>query len=973
MVENSASPASRGDSLPSLGSAPGVALQPGSDPVDVYFDAWMRGAAPPLEDFCAQQPNLAAEQRQQLERLVTALRGRASPRPAAQNILPERLGPYRLLDQLGAGGMGVVYRAKDERLGREVALKLLHPALSSRSATRARFEREAKALATLSHPHLVTLYDADLDHEPPYLAMELMPGQNLEQLLKAAQEVGRRVPLRRVLELGRQIATGLAAAHRAGVLHRDVKPSNVLLDRQGQAKLGDFGLAVLSGSQTLSQTDQFHGTLAYAAPEQIHGRSSELDGRTDVWGLGVLLYEAICGRLPFQGQRMEQVLQAILSSEPIEPRRLVPDLPRDVETVVLKALVKHRGQRYASAEALGEDLTALLEHRPIRARPQGALTHAALWCRRHPGAALAAGLGTLLILGGPLAYATIQARHATSLSIERNRLVQRTQELQQLAGFQGELLRGVDAESIGDQLVQGLRSGTRAAWLRSGLEESAIEQQERELDRLVAGLSATDLATDLIEAAFFQPAAEALEARFVAQPLVRGELELTLAAAHRALGRPQLALDCADRAAAALALAGEPAERLFKARRERALALYDLSDATQAEAELRALAAEALTRHAPDSIEVCQAQTELVALLIKASRFQEALALAEEVQVHAEQLGDVEVLESCSNNLGLALLRSGRLADAEVQLTRVLESRRSRLGLSAHDTLGTLGTLASLYYRQGQYEQGIALLRSGLEVARGRYGSQHPMTLMLANNLGTLLSANDEDSEAERLYREVYEGRRTLFGPFNPDTLRSANNLGTLLREAGRLEEAAVLLEAAAEDTAQIQGPLHDDTLTALSNLSFLREEQGDLEAASQLLHTVLERRLESGGAAHPKTQEARHNLAGLLRAQGSAEQALEHSNLAHRDALELHGATNVYTQAFLRERLRCLTALGRWQEADGLALEAWQALLAGGQAQGEYGDLLLKVVDEILASWDSADQSAAVAARGAWAVRRGA
>lgn len=972
MAQSHGSPNAEPAELRSSPSASTGAHRGSSDPIDAYVDAWMRGQAPDLGLFLARHPGLDAEQRRQLERLVDALRGQRGPRPAAPSGLPQVLGPYRLLEQLGAGGMGVVYRARDERLGREVALKLLQPGLSSRSATRARFEREAQALASLSHPNLVTLYDADLDHEPPYLAMELMPGQSLDLLLRAAREAGRSLPLPRVLGLARQLAEGLAAAHQAGVLHRDVKPSNVLLDREGRAKLADFGLAVLSGSKTLSQTDQFHGTLAYASPEQIQSRGSELDGRTDVWSLGVLLYEALCGRLPFPGERVEQVLQGIVDSEPLTPRRLVPGLPRDVETVVLKALSKNRAQRYATAAALAEDLAALIEHRPIRARPQGALVRAGLWCRRHPGAAAAAGLGALLLVGGPLGYAWLQARHAASLGIERDRLARRTEELQELAGFQGELLRQVDAQAIGARLLEGLRQGARSAWERGGAQEAELTERGRELDRLAAGLNTTDLATDLIEAALYQPAAEALQARFAERPLVRGELELTLAAAHRSLGRPQLALASAERAANALALAGEGPGRQNEARRERALALYDLNEGQRAETELRALAEQASAAHGPDSFEACRAETELVALLIKRGQLEESLRRAQHGLVQAQRLGDAELLETAQNNLGFALLESSRFPEAEAQLEAVLASRRARLGLGAHDTLGTLGTLASLHYHQGRYDRGVELLREGLEAARARLGHGHPMTLMLANNLGTLLNGNDQDEEAERLFREVYQRRLELFGPFNADTLRATNNLGNLLREVGRRDEAAPLLEAAAEGTEAVQGPAHTDTLVALNNLAFLREEQGDLDSASRLLHTVLERRLALLGDGHAETQEARHNLAGLLRTLGQPEQALELSSQAHLGALALYGPTNIYTQAFLRERLRCLSALERWPEADGLAQQAWGQLLAEGLAPGEYGALLLKVVDECLTAWQARDEAAAGASRKDWAARRG-
>ncbi len=296
----------------------------------------------------------------------------------------DRLGEFRLLRTLGRGGMGVVYLAEQESLGRLVALKVVEPEFRRREGARERFEREIAAVARLQHANIVTVHAAGEERDVQYLAMEYVPGRGLDEVLAEAVRSERRMPVRTALRLAAQIARALECAHAEGILHRDVKPTNIRVrDDDGRAMLLDFGLARSSESTALTRSGAFQGTPHYASPEQIRGHFSRMDGRADVFSLGVVLYRCLTGRVPFEGDTIEEILHRILSEAPAPPRRTNAALPRDVQTVVLTALEKDPSRRYSSAAAFADDLDALLEFRPIRARPPGPIRRLAMAARRH--------------------------------------------------------------------------------------------------------------------------------------------------------------------------------------------------------------------------------------------------------------------------------------------------------------------------------------------------------------------------------------------------------------------------------------------------------------------------------------------------------------------------------------------------------------------------------------------------------------
>jgi WD40 repeat protein/predicted Ser/Thr protein kinase len=335
----------------------------------------------------------------------------ASEKPSAARVF----GDYELLDEIARGGMGVVYRARQRRLGRTVAVKLI---AGGRLATREfvrRFRAEAAAAAALQHPNIVAIHDVGVHEGSHFFSMDYVEGQNLAQL------VGNRpLPAQKAAHYLKLIAEAIHYAHEQGILHRDLKPSNVLVDAgTDQPRVTDFGLAKwLDKESSLTLTGQVLGSPHFMPPEQADARRGKVDRRSDVFGLGGILYFLLTARPPFQGNSLETTLGQVLNVEPVSPRLLNPAVPRDLETICLKCLSKEPDRRYPTAQALGEDLSRFLNAESILARPTTILERTWRWCRRRPAFAglLAAAIALLLTLaiGSPIVALRIQ--HARQIA-----------------------------------------------------------------------------------------------------------------------------------------------------------------------------------------------------------------------------------------------------------------------------------------------------------------------------------------------------------------------------------------------------------------------------------------------------------------------------------------------------------------------------------------------------------------------------
>lgn len=371
-----------------------------------YFEAVPEGRSPGREDWLAEHPDLAEdlaaflEEQDRLLKLTEPLRSIVEE--AECPSLPPGLGPvtavgdYVVLAEIDRGGVGVVYRARQRGLNRDVALKMLRAGVLADDDDVRRFRTEAEAVAQLDHPNIVPVYEVG-DHDGfPYLAMKLIEGGSL-----ARHVAGHERDPRAAARLVGTAARAVHHAHQRGILHRDLKPSNILIDERGQPHVTDFGLARrVAGDSDLTRTGAIVGTAPYMAPEQATGRRGAATVATDVYGLGAVLYALLSGGPPFRGESPLETLDRVRHDAPEPLARAGRPADRDLETVCLKCLEKEPARRYGSALALAEDLERWLRGEPIAARPVGRLERARRWCRRNPVvAALSAAVSVLLLTG----------------------------------------------------------------------------------------------------------------------------------------------------------------------------------------------------------------------------------------------------------------------------------------------------------------------------------------------------------------------------------------------------------------------------------------------------------------------------------------------------------------------------------------------------------------------------------------------
>jgi hypothetical protein len=453
--------------LPSASPAESGSIQPSARVLaerafHVYLDQSRAGEAPALGMFLATYP---AEVGAHLELILEdyiALRGVLQPH-AGLIAAGSEIGPFRLVREIGRGGMGCIWEAQQRFPRRVVALKILYPHLSFVDQSLERFEKEARACGRITHEHIVAIHEVGEDHGLHWIAMELVPGGlSLADMIAELRERGAPVKEHwlRSARLFRQIATALWCAHDAGVVHRDIKPGNILLTPEGQPKVADFGLAKIQDDLTLSRSGRLSGTPYYMSPEQAASSRLGIDLRTDIYSLGVSLYETLTLERPHQGETQGQLLERILLDDAPDPRLVAPALPKDLAAIVMKMMAKRRDRRYSSMAAVVDDLDRFLAGEPPAARVPGPLARLARAARRRK-----AGIAVSCALVAVFAAATVLYRDAANSRATTARSVDDALALSEthagLAGANDQVTQEL-AETLG--LRAGRTADAKEAW-----------------------------------------------------------------------------------------------------------------------------------------------------------------------------------------------------------------------------------------------------------------------------------------------------------------------------------------------------------------------------------------------------------------------------------------------------------------------------------------------------------------------------
>lgn len=812
--------------------------------------------------------------------------------------MPARLGRYTISRVLGEGGMGTVYEAEQENPRRSVALKVVRAGNLTPEMLR-RFTQESRVLGRLQHPGIAQIYEAgtvrnEHGRDVPFFAMEFIKGVPL------TEHVNRKgLGTRDRLELIARVCDAVYHAHQKGVIHRDLKPGNIMVDESGQPKVLDFGIARATDSDIQHATLRTDigvliGTIPYMSPEQVSGDPNELDTRSDVYALGVIAYELLAGRLPHDLGRkvIHEAARIIREEEPIRLSSINRTLRGDVETIVSKALEKDKLRRYQSAESLASDIRRYLRHEPITARPASTWYQLQKFSKRNTG--LVAGtLAAFLFLSAGLVLALIsradavRARDAESdakraaLKSETDaqaaaaRERERADELQRVSDFQAEMLAHIDPTEAGELLTEDVVTRFADALGRAGVPEPERTEQVESFQRQWGRVNATDASRELIDRTILRPAIEAIDANFRQQPLVDAQLRQTLARLYRNLGLSDAALPLQERS-------------LMTRRRE----------------------------------------------------------LGDDHPLTLDSLG----------NMGYLLGEMGRLADAEPYLRETLQRRRRVLGEDDPTTLVSINNYASLLQDMGRMAEAEVYYKEDLEKSRRVLGEDHPDTLIAINNMGYFLKVQGRLAEAEAYYREDLAKSRRLLGDDHPDTLISINNMGILLQDQGKLTEAESYLREVLERRRHLLGEEHPRTLTSINNLGVVLKDQGRLAEAEPFHREGLERARRVLGEDHPDTFISIANMGALLLEQGRWDEA----EVYYREALEKRrrvlGEDHPSTLLSIYQLGNGMVRSGRYAEA----LPFIEAYVAGNQrafgAEHEKTRGALKQAVLLYEAWDKAD-----------------
>lgn len=801
-----------------------------------------------IDALCVEHPAQAEELRRRLDLLAeSGVLGRG------------RFGHYVLLRLLGRGGMGVVHLARDTRNGQLVALKALPGRLIQSPAALQRFRREAQAVAALLHPGLIPLIEAGESDGIPWFTMEWIDGRTLADLvdaLRAMQVAAERLDsshlqsagaalrpdnrsrawVETVCRLVLDVAEALHYAHDRGVIHRDVKPSNILVDGAGRARLFDFGLARVEYASRVTLTGDFTGTPGYVAPEQIEGSPERVDGRADVYALGVTLYELLTLRRPFEGASPAEVFERVARGDPLPPRRLNSGVGRDVEAICLTALERSPADRYASAGAMAEDLRAALELRPIRAQGPRWPRRLRRFAAQHALVTVAVGLVLVLVVGTPVMLAVTNARVRAE--------ARRAQEQQASA----------EASRLRAELAFGFLRDMLSAPspLRDGPEVLVREVLDRAAAAAPQGLAGV--------------------------PRALAETQVTLGLSYYHLGLHGQA-EAQFSAARAVGRAYSPALDDVLAMATIRLAAVLSETARLAEAERVGQEALSLCQRLQGERGVLVAETLVVLGAIAERGGDQPLAvqrLREALALHDEHHGPASLTSAFARlNLAAALDygEPPQAQEAESLLREGIDTLRTQAvaGQERLRLAAALGNLAILFVQTGRRGEAIVTQQESLDVALAACGEQHPEVAAARVTLGRLVEPEDPQ-RAETLYRQALPTLRSLPPGRNADLSLVLDRLGELELHSGRLEDA---LTNSREALALRLAERHPTSFLTAGRVAVVLDQLGRPEEGQAVLIELLSQLGHLSAAKQAQIREVTFGgLVELCEAAGQAERA---------------------------------------------------------------------------------------------------
>ena len=808
-----------------------------------------------------------------------------------------RLGNYQILEEIGRGGMGVIYRARQRHSRRIVALKRVLSYHADSRDTLARFRREAEAAASLDHPNILPIYEVgESEDGVPFFTMKYAAGGSLQEVGPALRN-----DPRQVVRLLAKVARAVQYAHRQGILHRDLKPGNILLDSRAEPLVSDFGLARwIDTSSDLTRTLTIFGTPGYIAPEQAEGPAAELNPAADVYSLGAILFDLLSGRPPFLGEHALAVIHQAADKPAPRLRSLVSNADRDLETICARCLEREPAARYLSAGDLAEDLERWLEGRPIIARPVLRPAQLWRWSRRNPmlagaGAALVA---MLLLIGGLFTW------HWRSATLAKAEMAKLRQGVMAFAQMEAQVCQPGEKQMQEDVYLQlAGQLGIDVNQLRGKLPPFAAYLKRAPNASAYERANAAYVAKDYGEAERWavQAATEARKATPVNAKAVIDALELAGLSAQAGIQYPRAMQHFQE--AEKFADANRNSEDWANLHDSIADLLFAQGKYGDAEELYRSVIEIRSRVLGPEHPETLASRNRLIYALNEEEKHAEAEAEARQVVKLREKILGFEHPDTLLSryNLASALYHEGKFAEAERLYREVSKLDNTVIGPEHPRTLAARIGLANTLNDQGKFAEAISSYRDVIRLDEKVYGREHPVTLNDRMDLATALQANRQYPAAEAEYRMVIRLQEKVIGPKHAYTLNTRNNLAELLDDEGKFANAEAECRQIIGLEKEVLGSEHRLTLNSRANLAVAVLGQGRIEEAEIQIGDVMKSMEEKLGLGYPDTVSFTVKFATGLAHQNRREEAIRIAARAEEVARTIMGQNDPVTQKYAR------------------------------------------------------------------------